>query len=768
MTQHLTSSGPDSRNGSSDPAPWQAFAKDILQHLLGSTYAEWAYTDWFANPKALAQTADQPQDGKAQQPQGKESPEQKEDPTLDEILDSIEREGSHPLIPEQSSNDTRTVPDVRPRASVVMSVLRLARQFGSLHGFRTQICNPDTITLLCSGAGEMNSIIKSVLRAIAQLEPDTAGHAALHVTTAAAVTLRKDRDTGGPFAKLTPRFLISIEEGQPIALIAPSLSSLSKDLRELATGVIELPRFDRDMLDVLLTHMYPDYAPPEDTDLPETLSPAAVARLTADDLTLACRAPTPAGACARLLERLFPPKPDEPGLAEFPLEDHVRAAVDQMLADLRDWKAGVIPWPDVSRGLLLAGPPGCGKTEIPRLIAREAGINVRAGSLNQWHSAGGRSGELLQKMQQFFEEAAAASPCIAFIDEIDAFGDRNRARDHNSAWTDYVVSGLLQCLDGFDGREGVVVIAATNHVAHIDAALCRPGRFDRTVRIAQPSPELMAQAFRWHLSRDLAGVDLSGIAAAATGMTGAEVAATVRDAKARARHNRVPLAHKHVMAAVQNRRPPLDPALRHLVAIHECGHAIVAQATGCARTERLFLTTDGGRASMTRPAIKMQRDDLNREIACLLAGRAAEKLILGQASGGAGGGSDSDLARATATAAAMEYAWGLGDRATLWRAPPDTAIDRLFLDPHTTARVQARLDAADATATQILTRNRALLEEMADALMKRQLLSGPELAALLRRVTRESARTGSDQSDSPPQATGTRQPQNTTSLTKGP
>ena len=151
------------------------------------------------------------------------------------------------------------------------------------------------------------------------------------------------------------------------------------------------------------------------------------------------------------------------------------------------------------------------------------------------------------------------------------------------------MSGLLQCLDGFDRREGVVVIAATNHVAHIDAALRRPGRFDRTVRIDQPSPELMAQAFRWHLSRDLAGVDLTGIAAAATGMTGAEVAATVRDAKARARHNRVPLAQKHVMAAVQNRRPPLDPALRHLVAIHECGHAIVAQATGCARTERFLL-----------------------------------------------------------------------------------------------------------------------------------------------------------------------------------
>jgi len=330
-----------------------------------------------------------------------------------------------------------------------------------------------------------------------------------------------------------------------------------------------------------------------------------------------------------------------------------------------------------------------------------------------------------------------------------------------------VIAGLLQCLDGFDGREGVVVIAATNHVAHIDAALRRPGRFDKTVRIAQPTPELMPQAFRWHLAKALAGADLTEVAAAANGMTGAEVAATVRDAKASARRDRVPLAPGHLMTAVRDRRPPLDPSLRRLVALHESGHAIVAHATSCAHPHQLTLNAGGGWAAMRRPAIKMQRADFEREIACLLAGRAAETLVLGQPSGGAGGSADSDLARATETAAAMEYSWGLGEHATLWRATPDTAVDRLFLDPQTTARVQAHLDAADATATQILKQNRALLEEMADALDARSILSGPELEGLLCRVVQFSGSAGSEDTARTPEHIGTG-PHPAVTLTKDP
>jgi len=156
----------------------------------------------------------------------------------------------------------------------------------------------------------------------------------------------------------------------------------------------------------------------------------------------------------------------------------------------------------------------------------------------------------------------------------------------------------------------------------------------------------MPQAFRWHLAKALAGADLTEVAAAANGMTGAEVAATVRDAKASARRDRVPLAPGHLMTAVRDRRPPLDPSLRRLVALHESGHAIVAHATSCAHPHQLTLNAGGGWAAMRRPAIKMQRADFEREIACLLAGRAAETLVLGQPSGGAGGSADSDLARA--------------------------------------------------------------------------------------------------------------------------
>jgi ATP-dependent Zn protease len=343
--------------------------------------------------------------------------------------------------------------------------------------------------------------------------------------------------------------------------------------------------------------------------------------------------------------------------------------LDQLLVDLRAWQAGEIPWRDVSRGLLLAGPPGCGKTEIPRLIAREAGIAVLAGSLGRWSSASARSSDVIREMRAFFDKAAALAPCIVFIDELDAFGDRARPQDHNSSWTDFVVAGLLECLDGFETHEGVVQMAATNHLDKVDDAIRRPGRFDRVVTLDHPTPELMPQSIRWQLGADLAGADLTGVAATAAGMSGASIAAVVRAARGRARSERRALALGDLAAEIAARQPPLPASLRWRVAVHEAGHAVAGAATGLAVPRMLLIQPDGGTTWQVLVRGGSQRADIEAGLVVNLAGRTAELLLLGQPSGGAGGPAGSDLASATTVAAAIEASWGLG-QSQLWLGTP--------------------------------------------------------------------------------------------------
>ncbi len=541
----------------------------------------------------------------------------------------------------------------------------------------------------------------------------------------------------------------ALETGRPILLVAGSSAGLSKDLRTLAPSILALPPLDELFLHEMLRILYPNDPPLADSAITSLavsgrsshprldgadtgVTHADVARLDPEDLILAFRAPTAADAVARLTRTLAPSPdtPARPGLAEFPLPTKVRSAIDQLLADLDDWRCGALAWSAVSRGLLFVGPPGSGKTEIPRLIAQDAKIAVHATSLARLQSTGGRSSDLLREMRILFQKAAAEAPCIIFIDELDAFGDRGRPQDHNSSWTDNIVAGLLECLDGFETLEGVVVIAATNHLDKIDAALKRPGRFDQHLTLGAPAPEMLPRAFRWHLDEDLANEDLTPVVSAAIGMSGAEIARSVRSARAAARAAGRSLCLDDLAGAIAETNPPLAPALRYRVALHEAGHAVVAHATGRGKPRRLALHATGGWADLGVKATRTNRADIEADLTALLAGRAAEQLVLGSPSGGAGGPADSDLARATTLAAGIEISLGLG-KETLWRAAPQDALAQLNRDPALRHRVQAHLDRAEAKALRILRGRQDRLEHIADALTERSFLSGTELDALL-------------------------------------
>ena len=276
-------------------------------------------------------------------------------------------------------------------------------------------------------------------------------------------------------------------------------------------------------------------------------------------------------------------------------------------------------------------------------------------------------------------------------------------------------------------------MAATNHLQKLDRALIRPGRFDHIVTLDHPSQENMPKVIRWQLGGDLPDADLSGVAAQAVGASGADIAAAVRAARARARTVRRDLTLADLAAAVAEKCPPLPDALRQRVAVHEAGHALVGLVTGMARPTMLAIRSDGGITHASMAGDTREQEYFAGYLAVDLAGRAAERLVFGQASAGAGGGSDSDLAKATRTAAALEMSFGLGD-SLVWLGPPETAFARINVDAALRARVETRLQQAEARASHILQANRGVLDDMANALCAAGVLTGAPLEELIARV----------------------------------
>jgi ATP-dependent Zn protease len=283
----------------------------------------------------------------------------------------------------------------------------------------------------------------------------------------------------------------------------------------------------------------------------------------------------------------------------------------------------------------------------------------------------------------------------------------------------------------------VIVMAATNHPEKLDRAITRAGRFDRILRLPHPDHTLLPQVLRWHLGADLAEADLTGVAQAALGMSGADIAAAVRAARGRARQARRALALADLTDAIHEARTPLPKSLRRIVAVHEAGHALVSAATGRADVAMLAIQSDGGVTATSLHRTGEDRAAIEAHLASSMAGRAAERLLLGQVSAGSGGDPGSDLATATRLATALEASWGLGST-LIWQGSVEGIEARLRDDTGLRARVETHLRNAETRASRILTAHRALLEEMASALETAGVLSGPELAAFIARVRREA------------------------------
>ena len=470
-----------------------------------------------------------------------------------------------------------------------------------------------------------------------------------------------------------------------------------------------------------------------------------------DHLVAACR---PEGSAAAYLDRLCKvieadlPRPvtfAEPAWTLDRLHGNaeVKAFAEGLAIDMKAYIAGVLPWEEVSPGVLLAGPPGCGKTVTAAAIAFACGVRFIATSYSEWQGAGkeGHLGELTKCLRGKFAEARANAPCILFLDELDSVRARGTGR-HDDWWTP-ITNCLLEEMDGCQARPGVVVIAASNHPGKIDPALRRSGRLDKEILLTLPDEDALVEILKEYLEGFLRCEDLRPVARAALGGSGADVARWVRTARQAARHAGRPLTLRDLISEIKGAAEPPTHARLRRVAYHEAGHALccLLERPGDLRSISIRRgyggvgTMGGVSALMPQPGADSPAD-LAVMLRYTLGGRAAEEVVYGVAGGGCGGPVHSDLAVATLLAASAEAAWGMGDMLT-WRGDPDpdTLPAMLAMNKDIAVRVEARLREALDGARKLLKRHRPALDALAAALTRREAITGDEAAEVVSRTT---------------------------------
>lgn len=466
---------------------------------------------------------------------------------------------------------------------------------------------------------------------------------------------------------------------------------------------------------------------------------------TADlgDLSLAIRSGLTPQECLQRLAKVIQEKShhasDGPDLDQLHGYGEAMSWAKDLVSDLQDYKQGRLEWEAVDNtALLLAGPPGVGKTSFAAAVAKTAGVPLIATSVAQWNSASYLSGTL-QAIRDVFGQARRNAPCIMLIDEIDGISDRSKiSGDYTEYWLQ-IVNCCLEAMSGIVDNAGVVIIATTNHPDKIDPAIRRAGRLDRLITLEKPKTEDLVRIFRHYLTADaLSDADLLPAALAATGQTGADVEAYVRRAKAAARRAKRELQLSDLLDQIRKGRPYMSPGTRRRVAIHEAGHTIVGRILDTSQFLAVSIDETGGVAEFAATLdLSISQTKLDDLICLMLAGRAAETLLLGDVALGSALGDDSDLSRATKLAEMIETK-GMGKVRNLY-LPSDLARNLLHA-PGLMAAVKGRLDEAEARAIDILKANRPSLDAIARGLEETGYLSAADIDRIVAEcATKEAA-----------------------------
>ncbi|WP_190305646.1 AAA family ATPase [Roseicitreum antarcticum] len=250
------------------------------------------------------------------------------------------------------------------------------------------------------------------------------------------------------------------------------------------------------------------------------------------------------------------------------------------------WKHDGAPWTELSHSILFSGEPGTGKTVIARAIAASAGVPIVESSFGTWQSAG-HLGDMLREMRNSFAEAIRQKPSVLFIDEVDAAGSRQGTDKHGANYRRQVINQFLSEIDQLQRAEGVILVGATNHPEALDPAILRRDRFDLHCNLGRPTqPQIRHMLTR--AMPDAQEADLNTLARAYSGETPATIDATIRAAKSSARRMARPFTPQMLLSA----RPDAKPEHNRRIAIHECGHAVVATLLGAVPIRRGNVPTD--------------------------------------------------------------------------------------------------------------------------------------------------------------------------------
>lgn len=438
-----------------------------------------------------------------------------------------------------------------------------------------------------------------------------------------------------------------------------------------------------------------------------------------------------------------PPETKKPGRTLREMSGYGEAADwgIQLADDLAAWQSGKIDWQDVDRGAVLCGRPGTGKTTYGRILAATCGVPIIETSSARWQAMG-HLGDLLKAMRRSFEMADKQAPCILFIDEFDAFGDRNsNTAGDNHDYKRQVINGLLECLDPPGGRPGVVVVAATNFPDAIDPALLRPGRLERLIGVPLPDGPAREAILRQHLRGLTAPDDLRQFREMSAGYAGASIELVAREARRRVRREGRALEERDLLDALPPSRMLSDAELWR-VAIHEAGHAIVTLAAGMDELIRVMInrrvplddtgSTLGHVEYRRRQCVCETEDSLMARIDIHLGGIAAERLVFGHHSTSGGGGLNSDLRIATELATTIERHFGFGESLVLDMGSGQRALeDMRARDPELRKAVDRRLRSSLEKTEAILADHRDTLDVLAALLTERGSVSGDKVRDLM-------------------------------------